>query len=296
MSSPKAVDKVMNLLSENEKFAENSNFSKNNSPTVAEGEKEEASLDSGSSNNNAELAKASPSIESENVNNMNSLPHPWSALWDANYSCYYYWNSETNETTYTPPISSVTYIAGSSSQNNSNPSGSVEALNSTLPGPKGSQGAAVSDYSKFYYPGQVAGTDSPYSAYYSYYQSFPGVNSSHSTNDPEYAEFMSKEHGFDPALSDVKVAGRFNAKTGLFQAEDAITPEKFSQESKALRQCNAFFDYESYIEQRGMQRSLQYNNLVASKQPKLPKKTLEKLKRMKKEKKLESKKKWLRDI
>lgn len=293
MSSPKADRKDIKLLSENEKLVENSNFSKNRIPEVSDSEREEAS--SGSSNNNAESPKDLLNTGLENTNNMNSLPHPWSAFWDANYNCYYYWNSETNETTYTPPNSSVTGLTGSNIQNNSNPSGNVEASNSTLPGSKVSQGATVPDYSKFYYPGQAAGTDPSYSAYYPYYQQFPGVNSSHSMNDPEYAEFMCREHGFDPALADVKVAGRFNAKTGTFQAEGALTPEKFSQENKALRQCNAFFDYEGYIEQRGMQRSMQYNNLVAPKQPKLPKKTLEKLKRMKKEKKLESKKKWLRD-
>jgi len=107
---------------------------------------------------------------------------------------------------------------------------------------------------------------------------------------------MNKEYGLNPLVpNDVRIAGRFNAKTGRFQTDDALTPEKFSQESKAIRQCNAFFDYESYIEERGMQRSMLHNNLAASKQPKLPKKTLEKLKKMKKEKKLESKKKWLRD-
>jgi len=89
MPSPATKQNYVKVLSESDKIVENSNFSKDRSPDVAS-EKEDSSINSG---------------DTESTNNNNTLPHPWSAVWEPNYNCYYYWNSETNETTYIHPNS-----------------------------------------------------------------------------------------------------------------------------------------------------------------------------------------------
>ncbi|KAI0235997.1 hypothetical protein L0F63_004747, partial [Massospora cicadina] len=136
---------------------------------------------------------------------------------------------------------------------------------------------------------------------YNYYPSYAGFYApsapvQHSTEDPEYSEFIRNEYGVTTITSEGKVGVMFNATTGNLQSDQTITPDKFSQYNKAVRQCNAFFDYDAFVEQRGLQYMAYYNGLAANpKHQKLPKKIFEKLKSLKKEKKLEAKKKWLRD-
>ncbi|CAJ0901712.1 15472_t:CDS:2 [Entrophospora sp. SA101] len=57
------------------------------------------------------------------------------------------------------------------------------------------------------------------------------------------------------------VTGRFNSRTGKFQRDPTLNPEKFSAEAKAARQMSYFFDYERYTEQRGLNYAVAaYNN------------------------------------
>jgi len=104
MPSPATKQNYVKVLSESDKIVENSNFSKDRSPDVAS-EKEDSSINSGSSNVDTCSPKKTPVGDTESTNNNNTLPHPWSAVWEPNYNCYYYWNSETNETTYIHPNS-----------------------------------------------------------------------------------------------------------------------------------------------------------------------------------------------
>ncbi|KAJ9069733.1 hypothetical protein DSO57_1015624 [Entomophthora muscae] len=155
------------------------------------------------------------------------------------------------------------------------------------------------DPSQYYYPHQmgahVAGTHMNYYPNYAELYNTPAPIQ-HSTEDPEYSEFIRKEYGETTITSEGKIGGMFNAKTGNFQSDQTLNPDKFSQYNRAVRQCNAFFDYDSFAEQRGLQYMAYYNGLTPNpRHQKLPKKVFEKLKTLKKEKKLESKKKWLRD-
>ncbi|CAG8461711.1 6730_t:CDS:2 [Paraglomus occultum] len=49
-------------------------------------------------------------------------------------------------------------------------------------------------------------------------------------------------------------SARFNARTGRFQRDPTLNPERFSADAKAMRQMSFFFNYEQYAEERGRKR------------------------------------------
>lgn len=222
---------------------------------------------------------------------------PWKSCWDSNHNCYYYWNTETNETTYTFPGSDSTKSAENAEAVSQQASSDGSGQTSNVPSYPANASYYPQGASQYYYPQQAGAPGAPmnyYPDYASLYNTPAPVQ--HSTEDPEYSEFIRKEYGVTTITSEGKIGGMFNAITGNFQSDQTITPDKFSQYNKAVRQCNAFFDYDSFAEQRGLQYMAYYNGLTPNpRHQKLPKKIFEKLKSNKKEKKLESKKKWLRD-
>ncbi|KAJ9064792.1 hypothetical protein DSO57_1026548 [Entomophthora muscae] len=218
------------------------------------------------------------------------VSHPWKSCWDSNYHCYYYWNTETNETTYTFPGSES--ARGSEAGSHQAESGASAQTSSIAQYPNNAY--YPQDPSQYYYPQQAGAPINYYPNYAELYNAPAPVQ--HSTEDPEYSDFIRKEYGETTITSEGKIGGMFNAKTGNFQSDHTINPDKFSQYNKAVRQCNAFFDYDGFAEQRGLEYMAYYNGLTPNpRHQKLPKKVFEKLKTLKKEKKLESKKKWLRD-
>ncbi|GBB88819.1 hypothetical protein RclHR1_15410004 [Rhizophagus clarus] len=117
------------------------------------------------------------------------------------------------------------------------------------------------------------------------------------TNDSDYQSFLAEHGGNDGG--DYKLTARFNARTGKFQRDPTLNPEKFSAESKAIRQMSYFFDYDQFAESRGSSASNKRLSSDASlgdsiKSPKkLNKKDIEMFKQKKKEKKDMKKKSWL---
>ncbi|RGB34965.1 hypothetical protein C1646_815035 [Rhizophagus diaphanus] len=115
-------------------------------------------------------------------------------------------------------------------------------------------------------------------------------------NDSDYHSFLAEHGGND---GEYKVTARFNARTGKFQRDPTLNPEKFSADSKAIRQMSYFFDYDQFAESRGSSSSNKRLSSDASlgdsiKSPKkLNKKDIEMFKQKKKEKKDMKKKSWL---
>ncbi|RIA99576.1 hypothetical protein C1645_278459 [Glomus cerebriforme] len=113
------------------------------------------------------------------------------------------------------------------------------------------------------------------------------------TNDAEYQSFLA-EHGGNGG--DYTLTARFNAKTGKFQRDPTMNPEKFSADSKAIRQMSYFFDYDQFAESRGSSASnkrLSSDGDSIRSPKKLNKKDIEMFKQKKKEKKDMKKKSWL---
>ncbi|CAG8478265.1 10800_t:CDS:2 [Diversispora eburnea] len=84
--------------------------------------------------------------------------------------------------------------------------------------------------------------------YYSQYGYYPEeIDNNNNVEDSDYYSFLAQHGGYG---SDYKLSARFNARTGKFQRDPTLTPEKFSAESKAFRQMSYFFDYDKFAEQR----------------------------------------------
>ncbi|CAG8541794.1 10358_t:CDS:1 [Acaulospora colombiana] len=107
--------------------------------------------------------------------------------------------------------------------------------------------------------------------------------------DSEYYSFLA-QHG--DGGEEYKVTARFNARTGKFQRDPTLTPEKFSADSKAIRQMSYFFDYDKFAEQRSKKTKLDDSSEVKENK-RLNKKDIEFFKQKKKEKKEMKKKAWL---
>ncbi|KXN69493.1 hypothetical protein CONCODRAFT_79277 [Conidiobolus coronatus NRRL 28638] len=241
---------------------------------------------------------------------VNSVPEtypPWQACWNEQYQCYYFWNTETNETTYDHPSSRQSYST-QTSQGYNLPLTNIDALFDKIDNIKeeldkekpliieklneleeesGEQSQAQSNYptSNQTYPEEQEFDSAYYDLYRQEGVAVPNSGSYYPSNSG------AGEHS---------IVGAFNTKTGKFQTESSLNPENVSVHSKAARMCDAFFDYQSYQEQRNYEldegRMQQYFNpghVPARKVPKLTKSQIKKLAKAKKEKKEMNKKKWL---
>jgi ribosomal protein S16 len=278
---------------------------------------------------------------------VNSVPEtypPWQACWNEQYQCYYFWNTETNETTYDHPSSRQSYSTQTNqgynlpltnidalfdkidnikeeldkekpliieklklTANNSEKSSTIDsenvntpetnndneeqeavkAKNSELEEESAEQSEAQSNYPT---SNQTHHEEQEFdSAYYDLYRQ-EGIAA------PSSGSYYPSNNG----AGEHSIVGAFNTKTGKFQTESSLNPENVSVHSKAARMCDAFFDYQSYQDQRNYEldegRMQQYFNpghVPARKVPKLTKSQIKKLAKAKKEKKEMNKKKWL---
>ncbi|RKP05946.1 hypothetical protein THASP1DRAFT_10916, partial [Thamnocephalis sphaerospora] len=169
---------------------------------------------------------------------------PWQACWDENHNAYYYWNADTNETTWVCPWWSAT--------------------------DEPQQASTASVTTRATYEEDEVDEDAAI-----------------------YAEFMASSgkrggNGGAASVGDYVTQARFNARTGRFQADPSLTPERHSQSARMTRQCEVFFDYDAYVEQRGQAAAAGKRNRPLTKQE------LETAKRRRKEKKEAKKRDWLR--
>lgn len=179
----------------------------------------------------------------------------WTAVWDDNAQAYYWWNTETNETTWINPESNgEEYTAGADT---SNP---LDFLLDRID----TQVKRKLDGQEEIEPSQLQHTQ-----YYDQYFEQPETS------------YASTAH--------------FNSRTGRFTTQDDVdrlNPENLTIESRAKRQMQFYFDVDSYTEERNSQRSFTEDGRVGKKKQ-LSRKEVEYFKKMKKEKKSKKAREWL---
>jgi hypothetical protein len=186
-------------------------------------------------------------------------PTPWQAIYSPQYNAYYFFNSETNETTWENPLveaakSSTPAATASSSETLSAEEASFASASSynTL------QAAAIAQ----------------------------GIDPSLAYLDPSLA-------GPVPGSSSgaYGAAAKFNARTGQFTRLDARDPSHLSEYERAKRMSEFYFDVNAWENQRAQEQEETEGNEKKRKRP--SKKDLERFKEQKRQKKI-AKTAWLR--
>ncbi|KAG9292691.1 hypothetical protein G9A89_008278 [Geosiphon pyriformis] len=252
----------------------------------------------------------------------------WQAVWDENVQAFYYWNTLTNETTWEVPSNYINTVNATTNQESSienaannahyppttgeayyndyysqygyypeayyaydtSSSPTVNAVESTNPLDTLLDKIDTEIKSKLDGTNSVGSTS--FSSVSETYVSPDGTIGDHyqdpaaaAENAADYDTFLA-QHGIG---GDYTLKARFNSRTGRFQRDPTLNPERFSADSKAVRQMSYFFDYESFSQERGAKRL----KGDGEKNKKLTKRQLEVLKQKKKEKKEMRKKAWL---
>ncbi|KAK9717848.1 hypothetical protein K7432_005916 [Basidiobolus ranarum] len=234
-----------------------------------------------SENENSDVGSKTNSEKTESVELKES--EAWQPVWDDNSKCYYYWNSVTNETTWEIP---PRLKAGASTNDYYSYTGynypgySVEAYSNPLDSllDKADQIKERLDGKKRKeVPVEEQGDEREQEFYYN-------KPYTHSTASAPIVDSYAAQP------DDYKVAGSFNTHTGRFQADLSQNPEKYGQENIAIRQCNYYFDYDSFAQERGSRLQFGGSNKHTVR---LTKKELAAVKERKKKKKEAAKRKWL---
>ncbi|KAI9361014.1 hypothetical protein BD770DRAFT_383970 [Pilaira anomala] len=208
-----------------------------------------------------EEEEVNSSLENQHDTNHQDNASLWTAVWDDNAQAYYWWNTETNETTWINPEQPVydtttTTTAAAAVVTSHNPLDSILDKIDT-------------DVKK-----QLDGKEAPVPV-----------------NQESY------EHYFDdqPEPSYTTTA-HFNARTGRFTTQEdlnRLNPEHLTIENRATRQMQNFFDVDRYTEERNMQRASYTADGRIAKKKHLSRKEVEYFKKMKKEKKSKKAREWL---
>ncbi|KAL9539024.1 hypothetical protein MBANPS3_010520 [Mucor bainieri] len=210
----------------------------------------------------------------------------WTPVWDDNAQAYYWWNTETNETTWINPDASPEEVAAAKAQ--------AEAATATNSNPLDFLLDRIDNVVKKKLDGRdestpVDGDDdndndtsTNTSAYYasSYTSAYPATDDPNSSTDL----YTSQAH--------------FNARTGRFTTQadvNRLNPEMLTIEARAKRQMQNYFDVDSYTEQRNAQIHNAENGRINKKKP-LTRKEVEYFKKMKKEKKSKRAREWLMQL
>lgn len=195
----------------------------------------------------------------------------WTPVWDDNAEAYYWWNTETNETTWIDPASKDNdqhTAATDLPANASNPLDFLLDRIDKVVKKKLDNGEQVD-------PADLPGESLRYGSNY--------YNSCHQQMEAE---------GEEAAYT---ATAQFNARTGRFTtAQDAtrLNPENLTIENRAKRQMQHYFDVDSYTEQRNQQLATVEDGRVGKKKQ-LTRKEVEYFKKMKKEKKSKKAREWL---
>ncbi|GAA5799029.1 hypothetical protein HPULCUR_004438 [Helicostylum pulchrum] len=180
----------------------------------------------------------------------------WTAVWDDNAQAYYWWNTETNETTWINPEQPIAdySVATPTAVTPSNP---LDFLLDRID----------TDVKK-----QLDGEEPSRSPSYQSYNQY-----------------------FEPSEASYATTAHFNSRTGRFTTqEDAsrLNPDNLTIENRATRQMQFYFDVDRYTEERNMQREYTADGRVGKKKQ-LTRKEVEYFKKMKKEKKSKKAREWL---
>ncbi|KAJ3066225.1 hypothetical protein HDU98_010466 [Podochytrium sp. JEL0797] len=221
---------------------------------------------------------------------------PWEAVRDEASGTHYYWNADTDETTWDRPVGVA--IAGLPEEEEVVDAPKAEGKQADETPVDPSQRSADYYTSQEYYNSKEY-----YDWYYAQYAKTddappgtaaePGAAAAAGATKagvpPLSYPFAAAWNpltaaGLDPSDSDLQpdytTTGSFNARTGKFTALNGPTASQFDHISKAERQMSHFFDIKQYQEERNAERQ-QQKGVVQ----KLSKKELQKFKEKSKEKK-----------
>ncbi|KAI0697618.1 hypothetical protein C8T65DRAFT_661767 [Cerioporus squamosus] len=202
---------------------------------------------------------SAPASASTSTSASNAAPAPqgaWQAVWSPAHNAYYFYNSVTQETTWTNPLQ-PNAEAGPS---NSTPA-SAEAV-----------GAPATSSSSFDLYAAAAAQ---------------GIDPALAHLDPSLAASGSAPGAFT-------YAAKFNARTGAFARPDGRDPSHLSEYERAKRMSEFYFDvnaWEQEVEKRKLEEAQEEEEGRKRKKP--TKKDLERFKEQKRQKKL-AKTAWLR--
>ncbi|KAJ6588287.1 hypothetical protein B0H19DRAFT_1366938 [Mycena capillaripes] len=196
-----------------------------------------------------------------------ATPTAWQAIFSPQFNAYYFYNSETQETTWTNPLQPPEAVAESASTSGvpadetSNAAPGAPAETSSIPHYAALQSAAIAQ-----------GID-PALAYLD-----PSLAASTSSGDPAgLPSFQAK----------------FNARTGQFAAMDSRSPAHLSEYERAKRMSEVFFDVAAWEQNLAQQHAAEAEGGAEKKRKRPSKKDLERFKQQKKLKKI-AKTAWLR--
>ncbi|KAJ7056958.1 hypothetical protein C8F01DRAFT_1308471 [Mycena amicta] len=196
-----------------------------------------------------------PPADSESSANAPTPATSWQAIYSPQHNTYYFYNTETQETTWTNPLQPPTTEA--------------DASTSAQPGPDGLTPNIDPRYAAMQTAALAQGID-PALAYLD-----PSLAASTSAGLPA--------GGFQ---------ARFNARTGQFTAMDGRTPDHMSEYERAKRMSTVFFDVEAWEKNLAAEKAAE-DEAGGKKRKRPSKKDLERFKEQKRLKKI-AKTAWLR--
>ncbi|KAJ3561528.1 hypothetical protein NP233_g10138 [Leucocoprinus birnbaumii] len=208
---------------------------------------------------------SSDSEASAEADNASSDPQPWQAIFAPQYNAYYFYNTQTNETTWTNPLEP----SGSHSTNTPPTSTSTPA--ETAPSGSDTPPASASQYNAL----QAAALAQ-------------GIDPSLAHLDPSLLTGTASASG-GPIPS---FQAKFNARTGAFTRPDARTPGHLSEYERMKRMSEFYFDVGAWEEQLA-QDKVEEEEGNGKKRKRPSKKDLERFKEQKRQKKI-AKTAWLR--
>ncbi|KAJ7130284.1 hypothetical protein C8R44DRAFT_614245 [Mycena epipterygia] len=195
-------------------------------------------------------------------------PTAWQAIFSPQYNAYYFYNSETQETTWTNPLQPPDPEAVAEPPTASTSAAPAAETTSTAPAAE----SAVPHYTALQNAAIAQGID-PHLAYLD-----PSLAASTSSGDPSgLPSFQAK----------------FNARTGQFAAMDSRSPAHLSEYERAKRMSEVFFDVAAWEQNLAQEHAAEAEAGGEKKRKRPSKKDLERFKQQKKLKKI-AKTAWLR--
>ncbi|KAJ3860821.1 hypothetical protein EV359DRAFT_74995 [Lentinula novae-zelandiae] len=194
---------------------------------------------------------------------------PWQAIYSPQYNAYYFFNAETNETTWENPLVTA---PDSTTPNPALETPTDSSSSAVAPVEGAFDGTALSSYNAL----QAAAIAQ-------------GIDPSLAHLDPSLA-------GPIPGSSSgaYGAAAKFNARTGQFTRLDGRDPSHLSEYERAKRMSEFYFDVNAWEKQRAHEQDAEAEAGGNEKKRKRPsKKDLERFKEQKKQKKI-AKTAWLR--
>ncbi|KAF8208178.1 hypothetical protein K438DRAFT_2012987 [Mycena galopus ATCC 62051] len=203
---------------------------------------------------------AEPPAESAPV----AAPTAWQAIFSPQFNAYYFYNSETQETTWTNPL-----VPPEAAE-------SASTSTSAVPAAESSTEAGTAETSSI-----------PHYAALQHAAIAQGIDPALAYLDPSLAASTSSAEAGLPSFQ-----AKFNARTGQFAAMDSRSPAHLSEYERAKRMSEVFFDVAAWEQNLAQQHAAEAEG--GEKKRKRPtKKDLERFKQQKKLKKI-AKTAWLR--